>query len=742
MPGDHLYDPSSFQIVIVWNGVNHYIPSYLVHHSSILEYKCSLITQLLGSATELFGQIESDLDESGDEVLIEKFHSLRDNTVQSKHLLNIRGLESTHFPPSTCGPDSRDTVSHLTRKTPLPKDPQPLIKYALQHSLDPDSALRKEHPTPLVPFPPRKEDIKSEDFEIDPDEYQDETVRCIKIAGQLAPQRLLPSKKEILVSIPLPNPLPPELGHPPAKSDSKGARRFRKGANKPLTEPEVVQQVLDLPQRGRIAHKIDKNSGKQPVAAKASKDDSEQITQKTAPIQPEVVASQEPVQLQSQSEDVAAEETVRSQPEVVVSQEPVQSQSQSEDVAAEEITSRIMRQSSRHLCECPIVLPDDEEDEGEDNPLVIDIDDDDDDEPRITRVEGLISETVEDITLEEDPEEETEKIKSLKRKHLGTRKSPRVKVQKMDLSEGVSSALPRQERSALDFLTKSIVKNIKISQPVTGTRRRDQSSVSSSSQSSSGQQKSAQQRSVLQMFAQAAFEIKEKSGKKTQPVVQCAQPQQSQRPVHPPAQWITQVPPAQRIMQRPVAVPCQITQADPEKGTILRCTYCAYTTLRKESLNDHLRMHTGEKIKCSDCEKTYYSKKSFRNHFRIIHMQKDRCLCTETGCTWSGKDYGNRKVHLYEEHGIGDPPVCEHPDCRERGHFSNFRTLERHRETFHNAKGLMCPHKNCGKKYKEAENLSNHIAVHHQGQSAYQCEICGQFYVSRKSLEGHKKEHE
>ena len=201
MPGDHLYDPSSFQIVIVWNGVHHYIPTYLVHHSSILEYKCSLMTQLLGSATELFGQIESDLDESGDEVLIEKFHSLRDNTVQSKHLLNIRGLESTHFPPSTCGPDSRDTVSHLTRKTPLPKDPQPLIKYALQHSLDPDSALRKEHPTPVVPFPPGKEDIKCEDFEIDPDEYQDETVRCIKIAGQLAPQRLLPSKREILVSI-------------------------------------------------------------------------------------------------------------------------------------------------------------------------------------------------------------------------------------------------------------------------------------------------------------------------------------------------------------------------------------------------------------------------------------------------------------------------------------------------------------------------------------------------------------
>ena len=418
------------------------------------------------------------------------------------------------------------------------------------------------------------------------------------------------------------------------------------------------------------------------------------------------------METKSQSEDVAAEETVKS------------------DAKDDSSSSRITRQTSRHPCECPIVLPD----EGDDNPLVID---DDDDELRITRVEGLVSETIEDITLEEDPEEEQEakKLKALKRKYLGTRKSPRVKVPRMDLSKGVSSALTRKEKSTVEYLSKSIMENIKKSQPVTGTRRRDQSSASSSSQSSSGQQ-----RSVLQMFAQAALGIKEKSGKKTQPPVQ--PPQHSEKPVHHPAHRITQPLPPQQITQRPVAVPRRITQADPEKGTILRCTYCAYTTLRKESLNDHLRMHTGEKIKCPDCEKTYYSKKSFKNHFKIVHLQKHRCLCTEKGCSWSGKDYGNRKVHLYETHGIGDPPVCNHPDCRDRGHFSNFRTLERHRETFHKPKDLICPYPNCGRKYKEADNLSNHIAVHHQGQSAYQCEICGQFYVSKKTLEQHKKDHE
>ena len=469
-----------------------------------------------------------------------------------------------------------------------------------------------------------------------------------------------------------------------------------------MTEPEVIQQVLDLPERGRrITQKIDK----QPEAEKISEDDSLRISRKTTPEQPEVVASQEPAEIHSQSEDAAAEEPVhkqtQSQSEVAPSQEPVHSQS--EEVEAEDV--RITHQSAQqpaihfvdkdtgerlHPCVCPPEVAPSQEpvdsqskdlrithqtsaivvDDEEDNPLVIDVDEQ---LSRITQVEGLISETVEIIDLERDPEEEdAQKIKTLKRKHLGSRKSPRVKIQKMDLSKGVSSALSKEGKSAVDFLAKSIMKNIKNSKPVSGRERRDQSSVSSSSQSSSDQQKSSQQRSVLQMFAQAALGIK-KSGKKTQPVVQPPQPQQSQKPVRPPPLRIPQAVP-QRITQKPVAVPRRITQADPEKGIILRCTYCAYTTHRKESLNDHLRMHTGEKIKCPKCDKDYYSKKSFRNHFKIIHQKRDRCFCTEEGCTWSGKDYGNRKVHLYEEHGIGEAPVCEHPDCKDRGHFSNFRT--------------------------------------------------------------------
>ena len=71
------------------------------------------------------------------------------------------------------------------------------------------------------------------------------------------------------------------------------------------------------------------------------------------------------------------------------------------------------------------------------------------------------------------------------------------------------------------------------------------------------------------------------------------------------------------------------------------------------------------------------------------------------------------------------------------GHFSNYRTLERHRETFHKTAELQCPY--CEKMYKEEGNLAHHIEVAHKGKPYFQCDICGGFYSSKKSLQGHQR---
>ena len=53
------------------------------------------------------------------------------------------------------------------------------------------------------------------------------------------------------------------------------------------------------------------------------------------------------------------------------------------------------------------------------------------------------------------------------------------------------------------------------------------------------------------------------------------------------------------------------TQGSQEQQSsgVLKCTYCTYSTVRKESMTDHLRMHTREKFKCDECPKDYYRRR-------------------------------------------------------------------------------------------------------------------------------------
>ena len=95
MSGDNHYDPSSFCVVLAWNGLNHYTPTYLMKHSSILQHRCSVINRLLSTATDLFSDIESDLDESKDEDLIEQFHNLRDQNHSGFPFAYTQGIRAS-----------------------------------------------------------------------------------------------------------------------------------------------------------------------------------------------------------------------------------------------------------------------------------------------------------------------------------------------------------------------------------------------------------------------------------------------------------------------------------------------------------------------------------------------------------------------------------------------------------------------------------------------------------------------
>ena len=145
----------------------------------------------------------------------------------------------------------------------------------------------------------------------------------------------------------------------------------------------------------------------------------------------------------------------------------------------------------------------------------------------------------------DDEEEEKEaarvkeKLKSLKRKLIRTRKSPKVKIPKLDLAKGVKTALPPKQQSLVEALAKDIVKDLKTSGkivPAASRQSQDQPSSSSSSSKLDGKQ-----RSVLEMYAQAAqwiAHLAQASGsQRKQPAHSAPRPPASRPPpasTHPP----------------------------------------------------------------------------------------------------------------------------------------------------------------------------------------------------------------
>ena len=88
----HKYATPEIPIVIVWNGLNHYVPTYSSNESVLLHWKMSLINRHITEATSLFGEIENDLNDQTDFDLCEQFHLLKSTADLSKQMLEKKQL--------------------------------------------------------------------------------------------------------------------------------------------------------------------------------------------------------------------------------------------------------------------------------------------------------------------------------------------------------------------------------------------------------------------------------------------------------------------------------------------------------------------------------------------------------------------------------------------------------------------------------------------------------------------------
>ena len=158
MPGDHIYASPEIPIVIVLNGLNHYVPTYSANNDVILHWKLSLINRHISEAISLFREVEGDLNDQTDFDLCEQIHLLKSTADQSKKLLeNTAGkMGKAVIPPTHIGPDPRDIMTSLTRCTTLAEHPLPHFKGYMSLTLESvvDVAAAANYKLPLIPQVP------------------------------------------------------------------------------------------------------------------------------------------------------------------------------------------------------------------------------------------------------------------------------------------------------------------------------------------------------------------------------------------------------------------------------------------------------------------------------------------------------------------------------------------------------------------------------------------------------------
>ena len=155
MPGDHTYATPEIPMVIIWNGLNHYCPTYPSNWDDIINWKLTLVNKHISEAISIFGEVEGDLDDAHDFPLCEQFHSLRDTAVNAQKMLTSASvhINKVVIPEPHIGPDPRDIMTSLTRTTNLAKHPVPTVKGFMSERLESivDVAEATNPAVPLVP---------------------------------------------------------------------------------------------------------------------------------------------------------------------------------------------------------------------------------------------------------------------------------------------------------------------------------------------------------------------------------------------------------------------------------------------------------------------------------------------------------------------------------------------------------------------------------------------------------------
>uniref|UniRef100_A0A3B3YHE4 C2H2-type domain-containing protein n=1 Tax=Poecilia mexicana TaxID=48701 RepID=A0A3B3YHE4_9TELE len=159
------------------------------------------------------------------------------------------------------------------------------------------------------------------------------------------------------------------------------------------------------------------------------------------------------------------------------------------------------------------------------------------------------------------------------------------------------------------------------------------------------------------------------------------------------------------------------------------CDFCGKSFSLKSSLNNHVKIHTGEKS-CDFCGKTFNSSSDLKKHMRVHTGEKPFC-CEDCGKRFSLSASLNRhrRVHTEEK-----PFGCD--VCGKRFTVSSY--LEKHMRIHTQEKLFSC--NDCGETFSLGVCLKRHMRIH-TGEKPFGCDVCGKRFNLKSNLNVHMRVH-
>jgi len=134
-------------------------------------------------------------------------------------------------------------------------------------------------------------------------------------------------------------------------------------------------------------------------------------------------------------------------------------------------------------------------------------------------------------------------------------------------------------------------------------------------------------------------------------------------------------------------------------GDNYKCLHCGKRFSRNKHLNEHLRIHSGEKpYECTQCGKKFSQSGSLKRHKRI-HSGEKPYECTQCGKKFSQSD----ALRMHKRVHSGEKPY----ECTQ-----------------------------CGTRFTVNCSLKKHMLLH-SGEKPYECTQCGQKFTNRSGLKYH-----